>query len=55
MSKKITQEETTAQQYLDMWLSEQIPIPDWLGILGTRKDVQKLYNEHLEKKNEKII
>ena len=38
----------TPQMYLEMWLSEQIPTDQWLEILDTRKDVQKLYHKHLE-------
>ena len=37
----------TAQQYIDMWLSEQIPTIDWLKILEDRVDVKYLYNKHL--------
>ena len=43
---------TTPQQYLEMWLSEQIPIDEWLSILKERKDVRKFYNSYKEKKNE---
>ena len=41
-------EEITPEIYLEMWLSEQIPTDQWLEILDTRKDVQKLYHKHLE-------
>ena len=37
----------TAEQYLSMWLSEQIPPKAWLEILQERDDVRELYNEHL--------
>ena len=40
---------TKAKQYLDMWLSEQIPTQDWLEILKENKDVRELYNKHLER------
>ncbi len=40
----------TSQQYLDMWLSEQIPTNEWLQILEERSDVRKLYNKHMESK-----
>ena len=43
----------TPQQYLDMWLSEQIPYLHWIEILEERKDVRKLYNKHLERNNGK--
>ena len=43
--------EVPAKMYLDMWLSEQIPIKDWLEILKEKKDVRELYNKHLEIKN----
>ncbi len=42
----------TPQQFLDMWLSEQIQPYEWLAILKERKDVNELYQKHLEKKNE---
>ena len=32
-----------AEQYLEMWLSEQIPTSDWIKILKERTDVRKLY------------
>ena len=43
----------TPQQYLDMWLSEQIPTNEWLRILKERDDVKELYHQHLENKNGK--
>ena len=43
---------TTAQVYLQLWLSEQIPIDEWKRILDERKDVKELYEKHLEGKNE---
>ena len=39
----------TPEQYLEMWLSEQIPTQDWLEILKDRSDVNELYQKHLEK------
>ena len=42
---------TTAQVYLQLWLSEQIPTGEWIRILKERKDVKELYNKHLESKN----
>ena len=44
-------EETTAQTFLDMYLSEQIPESAWQIILGERVDVRELYQKHLEKRN----
>jgi len=41
----------TPEQYLSMWLSEQIPAKEWLRILNERTDVKKLFNKHLENKN----
>ena len=41
--------EVTSKQYLEMWLSEQIPTQDWLEILKDRSDVNELYQKHLEK------
>ena len=42
---------TTAQVYLQLWLSEQIPIDEWKRILDERKDVKELYEKHLEIRN----
>ena len=42
---------TTAQVYLQLWLSEQIPIAEWKRILKERKDVKELYQKHLEIRN----
>ena len=41
----------TAEQYLQMWLSEQIPTLEWQRILKERTDVNELYQNHLERKN----
>ena len=38
----------TPEQYLSMWLSEQIPTNEWLRILNERTDVKELFNKHLE-------
>ena len=40
--------DTTPEQYLEMWLSEQIPTNEWLRILDERNDVNELYQKHLE-------
>ena len=42
---------TTAQIYLELWLSEQIPTNEWRRILKERKDVKELYQKHLEIRN----
>ena len=42
---------TTAKVYLQLWLSEQIPIGEWKIILKERKDVKELYEKHLEIRN----
>ena len=42
---------TTAKVYLQLWLSEQIPIGEWKRILEERKDVKELYKKHLERNN----
>ena len=42
---------TTAQVYLQLWLSEPIPIGEWKRILEERKDVKELYEKHLEIRN----
>ena len=41
-----------AEQYLEMWLSEQIPTDEWLRILQDRKDIKDLYEKHLGDKND---
>ena len=43
---------TTAEIYLQMWLSEQIPTAEWLRILKGRTDVNELYQKHLGEKND---
>ena len=43
----------TPKQYLEMWLSEQIPTDEWLRILNEKSDVKEFYNKHLEKQNGK--
>ena len=42
---------TTAKVYLQLWLSEQIPLDEWKIILEERKDVKELYKKHLEIRN----
>ena len=44
--------EATPEQWLEMWLSEQISIKEWYHILEKNKDVKKLYEKHLEKRYE---
>tara|TARA_B100000902_G_scaffold264564_1_gene250685 strand:+ start:335 stop:475 length:141 start_codon:yes stop_codon:yes gene_type:complete len=41
----------TPEQYLEMWLSEQIMPKEWYKILKERTDIKELYQKHLEKKN----
>ena len=41
----------TPEQYLEMWLSEQIPTGEWLRLLEWRPDINELYQKHLEKTN----
>ena len=41
----------TAQQYLEMFLSEQIMPKEWYTILNERPDVKDLYKKYLEKRN----
>lgn len=43
---------TTPEMYLQMWLSEQIPTDEWLGILKERHDVAELYTEHMNRRNQ---
>ena len=40
----------TPEEYLEMWLSEQIPLNDWLKILDSNPDVEKLYKKHIKSK-----
>jgi hypothetical protein len=42
----------TPEQYLSMYLSEQIPESEWQKILEWRTDIKELYQKHLENKNE---
>ena len=41
----------TPQDYLDMYLSEQIIESEWQIILKERTDVNELYQKYLEKRN----
>ena len=41
----------TPEQYLEMFLSEQIMPKEWYAILQERPDVKELYQKHLEEKN----
>ena len=43
--------EITAEMYLQMWLSEQIPTGEWLRLLEWRSDINELYQKHLENRN----
>ena len=38
----------TPKQYLEMWLSEQIPIREWSRILKERPDVKNAYDRYSE-------
>ena len=44
-------ENDTPEQYLKMWLSEQIPINDWLRLLDSDPKLERLYNKHVEEYN----
>ena len=41
----------TPQQYLEMFLSEQIMPKEWYRILELRPDVKKLYEKYLKERN----
>tara|TARA_R100000458_G_scaffold44837_1_gene42929 strand:+ start:541 stop:741 length:201 start_codon:yes stop_codon:yes gene_type:complete len=41
---------TTPLQYLEMWLSEQIPVDEWLEILKENSEVNSLYQKHMSNK-----
>tara|TARA_R110002020_G_scaffold222094_1_gene430564 strand:+ start:1058 stop:1213 length:156 start_codon:yes stop_codon:yes gene_type:complete len=51
MEKKMSKK-TTPEQYLEMWLSEQIPTKEWLRLLEFRADINELYQKHLNGKND---
>ena len=44
--------EITAEMYLQMWLSEQIPTNEWLRLLEWRPDINEVYKKYLESENE---
>tara|TARA_Y100000593_G_scaffold75566_1_gene139435 strand:+ start:298 stop:453 length:156 start_codon:yes stop_codon:yes gene_type:complete len=51
MTEKMeTYNETTPEMYLEMWLSEQIPMGEWLRLLEWRPDIKELYHKHLGEK-----
>jgi len=39
--------QTTPEQYLEMWLSEQIPTGEWLRLLEFRTDIKEVYDKHM--------
>tara|TARA_R100000742_G_C4276692_1_gene97947 strand:- start:1570 stop:1707 length:138 start_codon:yes stop_codon:yes gene_type:complete len=39
------------KQYLQLWLSEQIPVSEWLRLLDENPKLEKLYRNHLKIKN----
>jgi hypothetical protein len=39
------------REYLELWLSEQIPIKDWLKILDNNPAVEELYSIHVVNKD----
>ncbi len=41
--------EGSANHYLQMYLSEQIPESEWQRILQTRNDVKQLYEEYVRR------
>tara|TARA_A100001391_G_scaffold178928_1_gene143641 strand:+ start:55 stop:201 length:147 start_codon:yes stop_codon:yes gene_type:complete len=41
----------TPQQYLEMFLSEQIMPKEWYRILNERSDVKELYQKYLNQRN----
>ena len=41
-----------AEQYLEMWLSEQIPTGEWLRLLDWRPDIKEVYDKHIGEINE---
>ena len=49
--EKINMSKGTPEQYLEMFLSEQIMPKEWYRILKERSDVNELYQRYLEKRN----
>ena len=45
--------EGSVQQYLEMYLSEQIPEAEWEQILKERADVRRAYEDYLENRANK--
>lgn len=43
--------ENSPEQYLQMWLSEQIPIDEWLELLDRDPKLESLYNKHIGESN----
>ena len=39
----------SAEQYLEMWLSEQIPVSEWIKLLDSDPKLETLYNKHIER------
>ena len=46
---------TDSELYIDCFLSDQIPVSEWIGILRERPDVKVAFEERMKKKYEKII
>jgi len=44
----------TPEQYLQMWLSEQISTKQWLSLLKNRPDIKDVYNKHMMEKKDGI-
>ena len=44
--------DTTPEEYLEMWLSEQIPTSEWLRLLEFRSDIKEVYHRYLGNKND---
>ena len=39
--------EMSPEDYLELWLSEQIPIKDWLKLLDEDPKIEEIYNMHI--------
>ena len=46
----MSKENITPLQYLEMWLSEQIPTNEWIKILEENSEVNSLYQRHMSSK-----
>tara|TARA_R100000808_G_scaffold24188_1_gene55071 strand:- start:3446 stop:3646 length:201 start_codon:yes stop_codon:yes gene_type:complete len=41
----------TPKEYLDMWLSEQIPLEEWIKLLNSNPKIEECYKKHVKEEN----